>query len=560
MNRDEKFIFTSGAKKKLFITLGIGVLLLAIGVFMLANQSAHHGEGHGHEVVKEGFHAEPAHAVTGDSASEENAQTRHEEAVHATNTLEEGHVDSAVDHSSSDAVQAHATGQEATMNSDSDTAVSHMAAHDDVTNSKEEVVNSSETHHAEQAGPAHGPAEHEVAAQQHGGGHHEVHWTARLIKDLWLNNVFFAGIALIGVFFIAFNYVAWAGWSAGIKRIPEAFGSYLFVAAGLTIVLLVVFHHDLFHWTHHQLYEEFLKDASGNILKDASGKGIKNPEYDTLLVGKHAYLNFPFFLIRTIVYFAIWISLWLTLRKFSKQEDITGDEKFHHKSVVWSAVFLVTFGVTESMAAWDWLMSTDPHFFSTMYGWYVFASWFVSGLALITLFVVVLKENGYLSFINENHLHDLGKFNFAFSVFWTYVWFEQFLLIYYANIPEEVGYFVQRLKTDAYTPIFFLVLIVNFFFPFLALMTRNAKRQGVILKVVCTGIILGHWMDFYMMITPPILGQSGGLDLTFLFVEVGMAMIFASIFLFTILTSLSKVGLVAKNHPMLGESEHHSVF
>ena len=542
MNRDEKFIFTLGAKKKLLITLGIGIVLLAIGTFMLANQSAHQEEGHDHEVVREGFHAEPAHAVTGDSVTEVHAQDEHLQGAHATN-IQESHMDSASTPVEDSAVVA-LTEEQVSVTPEGDTATSQIAAYEDKNKASEESVNSSEVH-AEHAVST----EHEVIAAEHAGAHHEAHWSVRLIKDLWLNNVFFAGIALIGVFFIAFNYVAWAGWSAGIKRIPEAFGAYLPVAAVLTIGLLLLFNHDLFHWTHHHLYEEFLADGK-----------TKNPEYDTLLVGKHAYLNFPFFLIRTIVYFAIWISLWLTLRKFSKQEDLTADVKFHHKSVIWSAVFLVTFGVTESMAAWDWLMSTDPHFFSTMYGWYVFASWFVSGLALITLFVVILKENGYLSFINENHLHDLGKFNFAFSVFWTYVWFEQFLLIYYANIPEEVGYFVQRLKTDAYTPIFFLVLIVNFFFPFLALMTRNAKRQGVILKVVCTGIILGHWMDFYMMITPPILGQAGGLDLTFLFVEVGMTMIFASIFLFTILTALSKVGLVAKNHPMLGESEHHSVF
>ena len=307
-------------------------------------------------------------------------------------------------------------------------------------------------------------------------------------------------------------------------------------------MLLIFFNHDLFHWTHEDLYDK----ASAH--------------YDALLDGKKAYLNFPFFLIRTVVYFSVWFMFWKILRNFSIQEDLTGDVKFHNKSIAWSAGFLVFFGASESMAAWDWLMSTDPHFFSTMYGWYVFASWFVSGLALITLIVVTLKDNGYLSFINENHLHDLGKFVFAFSVFWTYIWFEQFLLIYYANIPEEVGYFVQRLKTDAYTPIFFITLIINFAFPFLSLMTRNAKRQGLILKVVCIGIICGHWLDFYMMITPPILGQDGGLDVKFLFVELGMTMIFASVFLFTILTALSKVGLVAKNHPMLRESEHHSVF
>jgi hypothetical protein len=526
MNRDEKFIFTSGAKKKLFITLGIGVLLLAIGVFMLANQSAHHGEGHGHEVVREGFHAEPAHALTGDSVSEVHAQDEHLQGAHATN-IEESHIeDSAV----------ASTEQQVSVTPEGDTAISQIALHDDINKASDEAANSSEIH-----ADAHGEAQH-AAAAEHGGGHHEVHWTTRIIKDLWLNNVFFAGIALIGVFFVAFNYIAWAGWSAGIKRIPEAFGAYLPVAFVFTIILLVFFHHDLFHWTHAEMYDK------------------ASPEYDAILDGKKGYLNFPFFMIRTVVYFAIWISLWKILRNFSIQQDLTGDVKYHFKSVVWSAVFVVTFGITESMVSWDWLMSTDPHFFSTMFGWYVFASWFVSGLALITLFVVVLKENGYLTFINENHLHDLGKFVFAFTIFWTYVWFEQFLLIYYANIPEEVGYFLTRLKTDAYTPIFFLSLVINFGFPFLGLMTRAAKRQGAILKVVCVGVILGHWLDFYMMITPPILGQSGGLDATFLFVEVGMTLIFASIFLFTILTALSKVGLVAKNHPMLEESEHHSVF
>jgi hypothetical protein len=530
MNRDEKFIFTSGAKKKLFITLGIGVLLLAIGVFMLANKSSHHEEGHGHEVVREGFHSNPAHALTGDSSSEVHAQDEHLEGAHATN-LEESHKDTA---SNLEAAAVVPMDQPVDVNPEGDTAISKIAGHEDNVKASEEAVNTNEAH------IDHGS--HEVAEVKHEGGHHEIHWTTRIIKDIWLNNVFFAGIALIGVFFVAFNYIAWAGWSAGIKRIPEAFGAYLPVAFVLTILILVFFHHDLFHWTHADVYDK------------------SSVNYDKILDDKKGYLNFTFFMIRTVVYFAIWISLWKVLRNFSIQQDLTGDLKYHFKSVVWSAVFVVTYGITESMVSWDWLMSTDPHFFSTMFGWYVFASWFVSGLALITLFVVILKENGYLAFINENHLHDLGKYVFAFTIFWTYVWFEQFLLIYYANIPEEVGYFLTRLKTDAYTPIFFLSLVINFGFPFLGLMTRAAKRQGAILKVVCIGVILGHWLDFYMMITPPILGQSGGLDATFLFVEVGITLIFASVFLFTILTALAKVGLVAKNHPMLEESEHHSVF
>jgi len=306
--------------------------------------------------------------------------------------------------------------------------------------------------------------------------------------------------------------------------------------------LFVFFGHDLFHWTHESLYDP------------------ASPDYDELLVGKAAFLNVPFFIVRTIIYFGLWLLCWSILRKYAKNEDIDGDVKWWHKSVVTSAFFLIIFGVTSSMSAWDWAMSMDPHFFSTMFGWYVFASWFVTALAFITLIVVILKDNGYLSIINENHLHDLGKFIFAFSIFWTYIWFEQFLLIYYANIPEEVGYFVQRLKTDAYTPIFFLTLFLNFFFPFLVLMTRGAKRLTIMLKIVCVVVILGHWFDFYMITTPPVLNQEGGLDGIFLFMELGLGMIFVGVFLFMVLTALSKLNLIAKHHPMIQESIHHDVF
>ena len=195
-----------------------------------------------------------------------------------------------------------------------------------------------------------------------------------------------------------------------------------------------------------------------------------------------------------------------------------------------------------------------------MFGWYVFASWFVSGLAMITLIVITLKENGYLTLVNSSHLHDLGKFMFAFSIFWTYIWFAQFLLIYYANIPEESIYFVERLKNDVYSPIFFMNLIVNFAFPFLVLMAANAKRQMMILKIVACVILVGHWMDFYMMMTPPLLKQEGGLDGIFFFVELGITLIYGGIFFFMVLTGLAKAPLVAKNHPMLEESVHHSIY
>lgn len=469
VNLDEKFVFSSEIKKKLFILIGVGVILTIIGVFLAKYQEDHkHG-------------AEHASAVAASLVAE--------------------HTPEAPAHG--EAVDAHG----------------------------------SEAHGVD----AHGSEAH--GAEAHEGGHESTPvWAKRLIKDLWQNNIFFAGIAAMGIFFVAFNYVAWAGWSAGIQRIPSAFGNYLWVAAPLTILLFVVFKHDLFHWTHEDLY---IKGSA---------------HYDELLVGKRAFLDDNFFIGRTVVYFGLWLFSWTTLRKYQKNEDLAPDTKWWHKSVVTSAFFLIFFGVTSSMSAWDWAMSMDPHFFSTMFGWYVFASWFVTALAFITLIVIILKDNGYLSIINENHLHDLGKFIFAFSIFWTYIWFEQFLLIYYANIPEEVGYFVQRLKSDAYTPLFFLTLFLNFFFPFLVLMTRGAKRLSIMLKIVCVVVILGHWFDFYMITTPPVLGQDGGLDGIFLFLELGLGMVFVGVFLFMVLTALAKLNLIAKNHPMIEESVHHDVF
>jgi len=380
-------------------------------------------------------------------------------------------------------------------------------------------------------------------AAEHGEGHHgKPSWAKRIIKDVWQNNVFFGGIALIGVFFLAFNYVAYAGWSAAIKRVPEAMGYYLPVYAVLTILLIAIFGHDIFHWM------------------DPSLTDPKSEHFDEIINSKTWWLSTVSFWVRVIIYFALWILFWFMLRKKSVQEDIDGGVVHYDKSIIWSAGFLVVFGVTSSTSAWDLVMSMDPHFFSTMFGWYVFASWLVSGVSMITIIVITLKENGYLKMVNENHLHDLGKFMFAFSIFWTYVWFEQFLLIYYANIPEESYYFVERLLNGTYRPFFFLTFFINFVFPFIVLMTRNAKRQMIILKIVAIFILIGHWLDFFMMMTPPMLHNDGAFDYKFFFLELGITLVFLGIFLYTVLFGLSKAGLVAKNHPMIEESIHHHVY
>lgn len=383
-----------------------------------------------------------------------------------------------------------------------------------------------------------GEAGHEATA-------HAFHWTQRLFADLWINNVYFVGLAIIGVFFFSVQYAAQAGWSSSLIRIPLSFGSWLPFAFGLTLILFYLAnfssHWHLFHWLDHSLYAEKLADGS------------PNPNYDAVIAGKEAYLNLPFYMIRMAGIFLVWIAFFLIMRKINFAEDIDGGMNRYRRLIRLSAIFIIFFALSSAVASWDWIMSIDTHWFSTMFGWYVFASWFAAGLAGITLVVVLLKENGYLQMVTDEHLHDLGKYVFAFSIFWTYIWFSQYLLIYYANFPEESIYFLERLQSDIYTPVFFLNIILNFFFPFLVLMTRDAKRHGVFLKIVCTVVLFGHWLDFYLMITPGTLQQNGG----FGFLEIGTILVYMAAFLYVVLNSLTKSVLVPKNHPMLQESMHH---
>jgi hypothetical protein len=383
---------------------------------------------------------------------------------------------------------------------------------------------------------------HESAS---GHGEETPAWLKRIFASLWHNNIFFTGLGIIGLFWIAIQYAAQAGWSTPINRIPLAMGSWIPVAGILMLVLWFATNHDIFHWTHSYLYDE------------------KGEHYDEILAGKSGYFYWPlaagsfpiFFILRMVIFFGLWYMFFVWIRREMLAEDINGGIAHWDAARKLSAIFLIVFAVTSSVSAWDWVMSIDPHWFSTMMGWYVFASWWVSGLAIITLIVAYLKDAGYLKVVTSNHLHDLGKFVFAFSIFWTYIWFSQFMLIYYANIPEETVYFISRMRTAPYSWIFFLNLIMNFVLPFLLFMTRDAKRQISTLKLVTPIVIIGHWFDFFNMVTPGVMKHEGGFGL----LEIGLGMIFMAAFLFVVLNALAKAPLVAQKHPMMEEALNHHI-
>ncbi len=440
----------------------------------------------------------------------------------------------------------------------------------------------------------------------------------RVWANLLVNGLYFTFLALAGTFFVAVQYAGEAGWSAGLKRIPEAMGMYLPIGG---VVLLIVFgaavthQNHLYHWMDGFLkektvtvselkeYEEGLKAHHGGghdahateEHDDGHGDGhghedspkygashgfagemaeykttrpeyyaeeyaalpdeesIENPHYDHLLDGKSGFLNVPFFIGAALIYLLGWIFFALRFRKLSLEDQVGDQKKWFIKMRNLGAWFLVFFAVTSSTSAWHWVMSIDPHWFSTLFGWYIFAGLFVSGLSAIIVFLAILKFQGLMGHVNENHLHDLGKFMFAFSIFWTYLWFSQYMLIWYANIPEEVTYFQDRWENYHFLWIF--NLFINFIFPFLVLMTRDAKRSaGTLLFVGCI-LIVGHWIDVFLMVMP---GTVKG-DWGFGFLEIGLFLGFVGLFGWTTLRAISKAPLVAQTHPFLDEAAHHHV-
>jgi hypothetical protein len=360
------------------------------------------------------------------------------------------------------------------------------------------------------------------------------HFKTRLLSNGLINGFFFFALGLGALFFLALQYATETGWYASVKRIIEAVAGFLPYGMGFFgLVLLII---TLFDGAHIYLWMD------SEVVK-----------HDEIIQGKAAYLNPVFFWIRTIAYFATYLIFLRGFKKRSLLEDQVGGTDLHFKNYKRGALFLVFFAVFSSTSSWDWLMSIDVHWFSTLYGWYTFAGMWCSTMVVLVITTLYLKKLGYLEKVNESHIHDLGKWTFATSFLWSYLWFSQFMLIWYANIGEEVTYYQMRIEN--FKILYFSMFVINFAFPMLLLMSRDAKRHTGILTIVGLIILVGHWLDVYIMISAGSLGANAKLG----FLEVGMALVLAGFFIYVVLNNLTKAPLTPVNHPFLDESIHHEI-
>ncbi|MDQ6902963.1 MAG: quinol:cytochrome C oxidoreductase [Bacteroidota bacterium] len=375
-------------------------------------------------------------------------------------------------------------------------------------------------------------------AGSHGGNLNSTRFWAVLLQ----NSLFWLLLVNTSTFFIVITTLAWGGWQTAFRRVSEAVSSMVPIIGGLTLVIIlsIVLGHrsDIYPWLDKEMVA-----------------------HDDILKGKTGFLNPTVYTVASIVCVFLWAFVGKKLRDLSLESDKMGTMDFQtgqswmKRNLFWASIFIVLFGLTVgSVMPWLWIMSIEPHWFSTMFSWYTFGSTFVSGVALLTLFVIYFKNQGQLEFVTQEHLQDLGKFMFAFSIFWTYLWFDQFMLIWYGNIPEETIYFKSRLQ-GTYEGLFYLNLILNFVCPILIFMKKATKRNYTIVTFMCILIIFGHWIDFYLMVMPGTVKNNPHIS----WFEIGIPLGFVGIIMWGVGKFASRVPMTPVNNPFLKESiVHHT--
>jgi hypothetical protein len=342
--------------------------------------------------------------------------------------------------------------------------------------------------------------------------------------NVLLNNYYFVSIVIGATFFYAIQYITQSGWSAQFQRIPLAIGSYLPVS-GILILFMIFGMHHIYNWS---------------IPQVASA--------DAIIAHKTPYLNIPFFFIRVFIFFSLWILMTRLLLRTSSKEDQMGGLKYFNKSELYSKIYIFILAITFSLFTFDLIMSIDVHWFSTIFAVKNFISAFYHGVAIITLIVILLNRKGYFKDLKKSHLHSFSKYIFILGLIWVYLWFMEYLLVWFGNIQEETIYFITRLN-GKWKIFFFLNIILNWAIPFLVLMSGKTKQRKSIIMFVCIILIIGQWVDLFLQIMPGMIGEFKlGL------IEIGTFIGYLGLFTLFITRALSKLPLIPKNHPYLNES------
>lgn len=357
---------------------------------------------------------------------------------------------------------------------------------------------------------------------------------ASMYTSYLVSFMYWLSIALGGYFFVVIFFLSRSAWNVGIRRIPENVMSTLPVFA-LLFIPLVFGAHDLYHWTHERVAGE-----------------------DPILDWKQGYFETGFFYGRAVLYFVIWTVFSALFYRLSTKQDETGDTSITRRLQTLAAPAIAAGALSSTFAAFDWIMSADPHWFSTMFGVYFFAGCLVAIMAFICLVAIALRStNATNGAITEEHLHGAGMLMFGFNIFWTYIAFSQFVLIWYANIPEETNWFAYR-YTDGWENVSLLLLAGHFVLPFFFLMPRQAKRNPLTLGIGAAWLLVMHFVDLYWVIKPSVMHAHGvhgvGFNVVDVLAWVGIGGIFLAIFGYRMKTK----ALVPFRDPRLPESMKYS--
>jgi hypothetical protein len=344
-----------------------------------------------------------------------------------------------------------------------------------------------------------------------------------------VNHFFFLSLGLGGIFFAAVQWLTSAMWSSPIRRLSESLSAYLPIAVLSFIVLLFGLHH-LYQWT-----------------------DLNHVAADPVLQARAGYFGLKFFTIRNLLGLLILIFLTWKLVGNSIAQDRDGSYSWTLRNKTLAPGFLILFGVLFTMMSFDQMMSMDTHFFSTMFGVYLFAGAFYAALAMTCILALHFRGNGQLEgIVNDNHIHDIGKFMFGMTVFWAYIGFSQFMLIWYANLTEETGFFITRMH-GGWLYVSAFLAFGKFMVPFFLLLPRDSKRDPKLLTFTALFMLVAHWIDLFWVVQPNFFKEGPA----FGWIEIGETIGFIGLFAFMVTRFLGRFNLVAIGDPRLPEAVFH---